>query len=170
MLQQWQRSQRLIGSTEPGWIIRNLFLDSLMFLRLLPDTVRSMADLGSGAGFPGIPIKIVRPEISVTLIESRGRRASFLAAVVRALGLVEVRVLNARAEQVAAESPGSFGAVVMRCAGAPHDVMPLAARLVSPGGVVIASGPPTTRPLPLGVWHEVVGLHGQVRRFAIYRA
>ena len=52
LLQQWQRSQRLIGSTEPRWIVENLFLDSLLFLHLVPDDVRSVADLGSGAGVP----------------------------------------------------------------------------------------------------------------------
>ena len=54
-----------------------------MFLRALPAGVKSIADLGSGAGVPGIPIKIVNPEIKVTLIESRERRASFLSAAVR---------------------------------------------------------------------------------------
>ena len=131
---------------------------------------KSLADLGSGAGLPGIPIKIVRPDVVVTLIESRERRASFLAAVVRELRLEQVRVMNARAEQAATEEPGSFGAVVVRCAGDLRHVMPVAAKLVAPGGVVVAAGPPATRPLPMGTWCEVAGIReGHTRRFAVYR-
>jgi len=171
LLQQWQKPQRLIGSTEPQWIIDKLFLDSLLFLHLLPDGAGSVADLGSGSGVPGIPIKIVRPELAVTLIESRERRASFLSAVVRELGLGRVRVVNARAERVAAESPGAFDAVVMRCAGDLSNVMPVAASLVTPGGIVIAAGPPIKRPLPMGIWCDLPGARpGTTRRFAVYRA
>jgi len=170
LLQRWQKSQRLVGSSEPRWVVENLFLDSLLFLQLLPGGIDSLADLGSGAGLPGIPIKIVRPGIVVTLIESRERRASFLAAVVRELRLEHVRVVNARAEQAAAKEPSSFKAVVMRCAGDLSDVMPVAARLAAPGGVVIATGPPATRPLPMGTWCEVPGVRGgRTRRFAVYR-
>ncbi|HEU4367885.1 MAG TPA: 16S rRNA (guanine(527)-N(7))-methyltransferase RsmG [Methylomirabilota bacterium] len=170
LLQQWQRSQRLIGSTEPRWIVENLFLDSLLFLHLVPDDVRSVADLGSGAGVPGIPIKIVRPWLAVTLIESRERRASFLSAVVRELGLGGVRVVNTRAEQVAIEFPRAFDAVVMRCAGDLSDVMPVAASLAIPGGIVIAAGPPTRRPLSMGAWRDVPGTRpGTTRRFAVHR-
>ena len=170
LLQRWQKSQRLVGSIEPQWVVENLFLDSLLFLQLLPAGLKSLADLGSGAGLPGIPIKIVRPDVVVTLIESRERRASFLAAVVRELRLEQVRVMNARAEQAATEEPGSFGAVVVRCAGDLRHVMPVAAKLVAPGGVVVAAGPPATRPLPMGTWCEVAGIReGHTRRFAVYR-
>ena len=170
LLQRWQKAQRLVGSTEPEWVVENLFLDSLLFIRLLPVSIHSLADLGSGAGFPGIPIKIVCPHVAVTLIESRERRASFLAAAVRELHLGRVRVLNARAEQVADEMPGSFSAVVTRCAGDPHRVIPIAAKLVAPGGIVIAAGSPGPRLLPAGAWHEVTqGPGGRTRKFAVHR-
>jgi 16S rRNA (guanine527-N7)-methyltransferase len=60
------------------WIVEHLFLDSLLFLRLLPSTTRTLVDIGSGAGMPGVPIKIVRTDVEVTLVESRagGRRFS----------------------------------------------------------------------------------------------
>src|SRR5262249_45607279 len=93
MLQKWQRIHRLIGSSDADWIVENLFLDSLLFLRVLPAEASSIADLGSGAGFPGIPIKIVKSHLEVRLIESRRRRASFLSAVIRELGLTHIRVL-----------------------------------------------------------------------------
>ena len=69
---------RIIGSTEPDWIVEGLLLDSLLFLRVLSPDVQSILDFGAGAGLPGIPIKIVRPEIELTLLEARRRRASFL--------------------------------------------------------------------------------------------
>src|SRR5688572_4764254 len=77
LLVKWQRVQRLVGSSDPEWIVEHLFLDSLLFLQVLPAELESLADVGSGAGFPGIPIKIVRPDLRVTLIESRQRRVSF---------------------------------------------------------------------------------------------
>jgi len=129
-----------------------------------------MADLGSGAGLPGIPIKIVRPELRVTLIESRERRASFLAAVIRELELQGCRVVADRAE-VAADV-AVYDAVVMRCAGDLEELVPVAARLTKPGGSVIASGPPRVRAAPLPSmpleWVEVPRAIG-TRRFAVYR-
>jgi 16S rRNA (guanine527-N7)-methyltransferase len=164
----WQRVQRLVGSSDPLWIAESLFLDSLLFLRVLPGGLRSIADLGSGAGFPGIPIKIVQPDIDVTLIESRERRVSFLSTVVRDLTLGGTRVLNARAEDLESRSGERFGAVLMRCAGNPGRLLPLAARLVRPGGIVVAAGPPESCDLPLGRWVEVAGVRGRsTRRFAV---
>ena len=168
LIGKWQSTQRLVGSTDPLWIVESLFLDSLLFLRVLPQGIDSIADLGSGAGLPGIPIKIVRPALDVTLIESRERRVSFLSAVVRELGLERIHVVNARAEEVAAGTPRAFGAVLMRCAGDPSHVLPVASQLVASGGVVVVAGPPTKRPLPVGQWVEVAGTRpGRTRRFAV---
>jgi len=76
LLNKWQRTQRLAGSAEPGWVVENLLLDSLLFLHVLPPSLTSLLDLGSGAGIPGIPIKIVAPDVKLVLVESRRRRAS----------------------------------------------------------------------------------------------
>ena len=170
LLIKWQKTHRLIGSDNPVWIVEKLFLDSLLFLRVLPAQMKSMLDLGSGAGLPGIPIKIVRPEVQLVLVESRQRRTSFLASAVRELGLESVRVIGGRVEDFMGELAGRFDAVVMRCAGHPEDLMPLAAQLAAPGGVVVASGPPRAGPLPLGKWVTVPGARpGKTRRFAVYR-
>ncbi|MBI4635291.1 MAG: 16S rRNA (guanine(527)-N(7))-methyltransferase RsmG [Candidatus Rokubacteria bacterium] len=170
LLIKWQKTHRLVGSTEPRWIVENLFLDSLLYLKVLPMPLGSLLDLGSGAGFPGVPIKIVEPGVRLTLLEARRRRASFLAAVVRELRLERVEVLNARAEGVAADLAGRFDAVVMRCAGRLEPLMALANEFVRPGGVVVASGPPTPKPLALGEWVDVSGARPSgVRRFALLR-
>jgi 16S rRNA (guanine527-N7)-methyltransferase len=168
LLQKWQRVHRLVGSIEPEWVVENLFLDSLLFLRVLPAGATSAADIGSGAGFPGIPIGIVRPGMQVALIESRRRRASFLSEVVRDLGLTGVRVLGGRVESFVDEVAGSFDVAVMRCAGGPEELLPIASRLVVPGGRIVLSGPPSPGVLPGVEWVEVPGVRsGRTRRFGV---
>jgi 16S rRNA (guanine527-N7)-methyltransferase len=171
LLVRWQRSHRLVGSADPMWIVEHLFLDSLLFLRLLPVGTRSIVDLGSGAGLPGVPIKIVRSEVEVTLIESRRRRASFLSAAVRELGLRGVHVIADRAEDRLSELEGRFDAVVMRCTGDLDEMIPFAAKLLArPEGLVICAGPPEPRPLLQGEWVEAPGVKPRTtRRFAVYR-
>ena len=169
LLLKWQKAHRLVGSDDPMWIVEHLFLDSLLFLRLLPSSARTLADLGSGAGLPGLPIKIVRRDMDVVLIESRRRRAMFLTSAVRAMKLEGVRVLEGRVEDLVSELRGTFDAVVMRCAGDIEVMIPVAADLVSDHGIVIASGPPNPKPLSVGDWVTVPGLRrGMSRRFAIY--
>jgi 16S rRNA (guanine527-N7)-methyltransferase len=171
LLTRWQRVHRLVGSIEPEWLIENVILDSLLFLPLLPTGVDLVADLGSGAGVPGIPLKIVRPAMKVTLIESRERRASFLATVIRELGLRECRVVAGRAEDIP-RADRSYDAVVMRCAGDLTRLVPVAADLLRSGGVVVASGPPSKRGVrahPAGLeWVEAPGVRAS-RAFGVYR-
>ena len=170
LLIKWQKAHRLVGSADPMWIVEHLFLDSLLFLRLLPSSVRTLADVGSGAGLPGLPLKIVKPEIEVVLIESRRRRAMFLASAIREMKLSGVRVLEGRLESFADDRQHRVDAVVMRCAGSVESMIPAAAAITTEDGVVIASGPPEPRPLLLGEWVTVQGVkRGVTRRFAVYR-
>jgi 16S rRNA (guanine527-N7)-methyltransferase len=170
LLIKWQKAHRMVGSTDPMWIVEHLFLDSLLFLRLLPSSVRTLADVGSGAGLPGIPLKIVKPEIEVVLIESRRRRAMFLASAIREMKLSGIRVLEGRLESFAADLQHRVDAVVMRCAGGVESMIPEAAAITTGEGVVIAAGPPEPRPLLLGEWVMVQGVkRGATRRFAVYR-
>ena len=169
LLVKWQKSHRLVGSDDPMWIVEHLFLDSLLFLKILRPSCRKLADIGSGAGLPGLPIKIVRNDLEVVLIESRRRRAMFLNSVVRDLKLEGIRVLEGRIESLPSELNGSFDAAVMRCAGDIEEMIPAAAVLVTDSGVVVASGPPKPRPLSIGEWATVPGVRpGTDRRFATY--
>lgn len=159
----WQRAQRLVGSADPDWIVTHLFIDSLLFISLVPATARSLLDIGSGAGVPGIPIKVVRPDLELVLVESRRRRASFLMSVIRELELRGAAVINERAERLAAQPGRRFDAVLMRCAGDPAELFPVAAALAAPSGVVIASGPPGEQPtkrLPPGAERVTVRAPG----------
>jgi 16S rRNA (guanine527-N7)-methyltransferase len=91
----------------------------------------AVADIGSGAGFPGLPIKIWAPDISLTLIESNQKKATFLREVVRALTLTDVNILTARAETL----PGpAYDLVTLRAVEHFETILPVAANLVAPGG------------------------------------
>jgi hypothetical protein len=147
LLLKWQKIHRLVGSSEPEWIAENLFLDSLLFLRVLPQDVASLVDVGSGAGFPGIPIKIVRPNLHVHL------------------------VFVGRAEGAPSSMLRAFEAAVARCAGDPAALRPIASRLVRSGGLMVFSGPPVSKRVTGDEWVEVEGiLAGSVRRFSVSAA
>jgi 16S rRNA (guanine527-N7)-methyltransferase len=158
----------LIGSTEPDWIVEHLLLDSLLFLKVLPRETRSILDFGAGAGLPGIPIAIVRPDVEISLLEARQRRASFLRTAVRELEIARAHVLPMRAEDAEEKLAGRFDAVVARCAGRLDQVLPRAVRFARSGGLVVAAGPPKPSPLAHGQWTLVPGVRaGATRRFAV---
>jgi len=111
----------------------------------------SLADVGSGAGFPGIPIKLWAPHISLTLIESNHKKAAFLREVARTLTLTNVNVFPGRTEQLFQEQPpqkqarpvpgspmqshrGGFNLVTLRAVEHFAEILPVAAGLVSSGG------------------------------------
>jgi len=90
-----------------------------------------LADIGSGAGFPGIPIKLWQPRVALTLIDSNQKKATFLREVARALTLTDINILNARAETL---TTTSFDVVTLRAVERFESTLPAAARLVAPGG------------------------------------
>ena len=169
LLIKWQRSQRLVGSDEPMWIVDNVIVDSLLFQHALPAGVARLADVGSGAGIPGIPLAVVLSQAAVTLIEARQKRGSFLATAIRELSLRNCTLVNRRLEDVREELAGRFDAVVLRCAGSPISLLPDLRGILVRGGVVVASGPPERVELSVGSWLEVEGPNG-MRRLWVYQA
>jgi 16S rRNA (guanine527-N7)-methyltransferase len=167
LLIKWQKAQRLIGSADSAWIVDNVIVDSLLFARALPTGIRMLCDVGSGAGIPGIPLSVVLPAVSITLLEARQKRASFLAAAIREIPLPNCCLLNQRLEVAAGQLRERFDAAVMRCAGDPTALVPQLSALLHPGGLVVASGPPKRQKLSLGCWLEMVGPRGE-RRFWVY--
>jgi 16S rRNA (guanine527-N7)-methyltransferase len=99
-----------------------------------PPTPPTLADFGSGAGFPGIPIKLWVPEVRVTLIESNQKKATFLREVIRATKLTDIDVLAARADTDPAAPPLRFEVVTLRAVERFGQILPVAAGLVRPGG------------------------------------
>jgi 16S rRNA (guanine527-N7)-methyltransferase len=91
----------------------------------------AVADIGSGAGFPGVPLKLWAPSIQLTLIESNQKKSIFLREIVRSLTLTNVDIEAARAETL---PPASFDVVTLRAAERFATVLPIAGALVKPGG------------------------------------
>lgn len=99
-LKKWNRAYNLTALKTDADIVIKHFLDSLLFLKVLPPHVRSIADIGSGAGFPGLPLKIMRPDIAVVLIEPVQKKALFLEHMHMQLKVSGLSVRNCRIEDI----------------------------------------------------------------------
>ncbi len=99
-LKKWNKAYNLTGLKKDEDIIIKHFLDSLLYLKAIPDGRIKVADIGTGAGFPGIPIKIIRPEISMYLIEPSEKKSAFLRHIIRLLQLRNIDVIEKRIEEV----------------------------------------------------------------------
>ena len=134
LLLRWNARINLTAIRDPEEIVTRHFGESLFAARCLfpsaPSTPFTVADIGSGAGFPGLPIKLWAPQISLTLIESNHKKAAFLREVTRALTLTNVNIQTVRAESLHA----IFNVVTLRAVERFETILPTAARLVSPGG------------------------------------
>ena len=97
-LRSWNERVNLTAITDPAEIEARHFLDSLRCALSWGAPPSSLVDVGAGAGFPGLPLKILRPELRLTLVESIAKKATFLQHIVDALGLTDVTVVVARAE------------------------------------------------------------------------
>ncbi|MGD2027658.1 MAG: 16S rRNA (guanine(527)-N(7))-methyltransferase RsmG [Anaerolineales bacterium] len=101
LLHTWNQKINLTGLSSPEDIRIKHFLDSLSCQQVLKDTSReSIVDVGTGGGFPGLPLKLLYPEMRLTLVESTAKKTAFLSLVVQELGLKQVEVVNARAEEI----------------------------------------------------------------------
>jgi 16S rRNA (guanine527-N7)-methyltransferase len=129
LLLRWNARVNLTAIRDEEGILRRHFVESIACARLLPAGIATLLDFGSGAGFPGIPIALCRPEISVTLAESQGKKAAFLSEAVRVLK-VAATVHSGRAEVLR----NSFDCITMRAVDKMERAVPAAARLLRSGG------------------------------------
>ena len=144
LLDLWNRRTHLTGDRDRGTLVRKHAVDSLAVLPELP-TAGIVIDVGSGAGFPGVIVGCARPDLTLRLIESRRRPASFLSDAIRTVPLPEARVLEMRAEDAAGDESVGGGAHVVLSRAVRLDVfLTLAAPLVRPGGLVVAMQTPAT--------------------------
>lgn len=97
LLIEWNKKINLTAITEPDEIILKHFVDSLTISKYIPDGTK-LVDVGTGAGFPGIPLKIYRQDIEITLLDSLQKRINFLDEVIRELNLEKIETLHSRAE------------------------------------------------------------------------
>lgn len=122
LLMRWNVRVNLTAIRNEEGILSRHFVESIHCARALPAEIATLLDFGSGAGFPGIPIALCRPEIAVTLSESNGKKAAFLQEAVRTLGIL-AEIQARRAESLT----GLFDCVTLRAV----DRMPLAVKAAS---------------------------------------
>jgi len=133
-LTQWNRAYNLTAITERAAMIAGHLQDSLAASNDLVGT--RIADLGTGAGFPGLPLAIVHPEMHFTLIDSTAKKVRFVAHAARALGLANVEAVHARAEELRPAQP--FDSIVARAVASLGELAALARPLSHPGTLLVA--------------------------------
>ncbi|MBJ7575659.1 16S rRNA (guanine(527)-N(7))-methyltransferase RsmG [Luteimonas sp. MC1828] len=135
LLARWNRTYNLTAIRDPGDMVTLHLLDSLSMHAHVRD-VATLADLGTGAGLPGIPLAIALPALQVTLVESNGKKARFLREAVRTLGLANARVAECRAEAV--DQPGAFDAITARAMATLPDILAAGGHLLALEGRLLA--------------------------------
>lgn len=137
LLQEWNEKMNLTAITDPEEIYEKHFLDCLTPLAYA-GLHGQIADIGSGAGFPGLVFAIARPDLDITLIEPLGKRCTFLREAVRVLGLSNVTVINERAEDHAAQHREAYDGVTARAVASLPVLSELCVPLARVGGIFAA--------------------------------
>jgi len=172
LMLKWNRVVNLTAIRQPEQVVRRHFGESLFAARhlLAPDATDSVIDIGSGAGFPGVVLKIFAPSIRLTLVESRGKKAIFLRELARTLHLSDVRVVQGRAERF----QESAALITFRAVEKFESILCTAASLVAPGGrlgaLIGASQLPAAASVLPGRWQSVAIPESESRVLAIWQA
>lgn len=115
MIVEYNKIMNLTGITEHDEVFLKHFYDSLTIVKIIDlNTVESFCDIGTGAGFPGLVIKICFPKLKVTLLDSLNKRVEFLKAVIQKLNLKDIEVVHARAEEYALSHRSEFDVTTAR--------------------------------------------------------
>ena len=131
----WNRRINLTSITDPAEVAIKHYLDSILPVKWIPPVGR-LLDVGSGGGFPGIPLKILLPKLSVTLIDSVRKKVSFQKHVIRTLALRNIEARHIRLEHFKPDVP--FDVIVSRAFSPLEKFVPSAAPLLAEGGSIIA--------------------------------
>lgn len=127
----------LTAITEPGQVAKLHLLDSISLLKVMNLKGKQVIDVGCGAGFPGVPVKIACPEMKLTLLDSLGKRMKWLETVLPRLG-VEARCITARAEEAVTERREKYDVATSRAVARLNVLLELTAPYVRVGGYVLA--------------------------------
>ncbi len=136
LLLKWNKTVSLTTVTKVDQILSFHFGESLFALPMLPVEKSRLADVGSGAGFPGIPLAIVRPSLDVTLIEPNTKKFAFLNEVIRQLGVSNATVVRARTSELKSSSE-RFKIVTARAVGQFDELMEWSGANLTPAGKLI---------------------------------
>ena len=136
----WNSRVNLTAIDDPTEVQVKHFADSLAALGVLPPGGLRLLDVGAGAGFPGVAIKLARPGVALTLLDSIGKKTAFLRYLVGVLALEDVRVLTGRAEELGQQQGEreSYDAVVARAVASLPVLAELCLPLARTGGIVVA--------------------------------
>ena len=138
LLVEKNKVMNLTAITEPADIATLHFLDCAALLTLADFRGKSVADVGTGAGFPGMPLHILEPSIQLTLLDSLNKRIDFLKEVCGDLGFGDVNCVHARAEEFAAQHRESFDIVTSRAVANLRMLSELCLPLVKVGGIFLS--------------------------------
>jgi 16S rRNA (guanine527-N7)-methyltransferase len=135
----WNQKINITTITDPIEVASNHFLDSLVPAKVIPPEA-AMLDIGSGGGFPGIPLKVLLPTLSVTLIDASRKKVSFLKHIIRTLKLDNIEALHMRAQDLAVHPSyiNRFDVIISRALSSLEYFVCLALPLLADGGIVIA--------------------------------
>lgn len=136
LLLEWNEKFNLTAITDKDQIEEKHFIDSIYLTKYFDVKGKSLIDIGSGAGFPGIPLAIAEPELKVTLLESNGKRVSFLNEAINKLGLKNVSVIQGRAEELGTRE--KYDIVTARAVKELNVLLEISFYLLKVGGSFIA--------------------------------
>ena len=169
LLLEKNKVMNLTSITEPADVAALHFLDSAALLTLTDFKGKSVVDVGTGAGFPGMPLKILEPTIRMTLLDSLGKRITFLQEVCDNLKLTDVACVHARAEEFAAEHRGQFDFATSRAVANLSVLCELCLPLVKTGGYFLAMKSVDSDAELKDAERAIRTLCGRVERSADYR-
>jgi 16S rRNA (guanine527-N7)-methyltransferase len=146
-LLEWNRTTNLTAITDPQQVAVKHFLDAILPSTHIPREGQ-LLDIGTGGGFPGIPLKILRPGQPMTLIDGSRKKINFVKYVIRQLGLENIEALHVRAEQFGGhpENQERFAAIVCRAVSDLNAMARLALPLLAPGGKLFLYQGPSDAP------------------------
>ena len=137
LLKEWNEKFNLTAIIDDEGILEKHFIDSIYPIKYINFKNKSLCDIGSGAGFPGLPLAILIPSLKVTLVESNGKKVSFLKELVNQLSLDNVGVIKARAEELK-DKKGTFDCVSARAVTQLNVLNELAIPLLKVKGKLLA--------------------------------
>lgn len=140
LLLTWNARFNLTAITDEQGVLIRHFIDSLTVLKVLPAGPAALLDVGTGPGFPGIPLKIARPDLTVTVMDSTAKKVRFCEEVIQQLGLSGIRAVHDRAEEMAHQPAfrEQFEVVTARAVAALPTLVEYLLPFVKVGGVCVA--------------------------------